>query len=245
MILSSADIIKLRDSGKILSDVLVYCCNQIAAGVTPIEIDAYARKETEKLNAKPAFLGYRGFPASVCISLNDEVVHGIPNSTPFKDGDIVSLDFGVLYKGMYTDAARTVIVGKAKPADTKFVSVCKEACSRGIDVVKPGGRVGDIGEAVQRFVESHGFSVVRALVGHGVGKALHDEPAIPNVGIAGTGPLLHVGMALAIEPMITKGSYEVMTDQNGWTVRTRDHSLASHYENTVLVTKDGYEIITE
>ncbi len=245
MILSSANITTLRQSGKILSDVLVLVQECARVGVTPKEIDAIAKRETEKRKATPAFLGYHGYPASLCVSRNDEVVHGIPDDRPFADGDIVSIDFGVKYKWIYTDAARTIIVGKTSPRKNAFVDVCTQAFFTGVEKVRPGAHIGDIGEAIQKFVESHGYGVVRALVGHGVGKALHEDPVIPNFGIAGTGPVISVGMALAIEPMITVGKFDVMTDANGWTIRTRDHSLASHYENTVLVTKDGYDIITE
>lgn len=245
MILSPKDIATLRVSGQILSEVLSLTIDRAKAGVTPIELDAFAKKETLKRKAEPAFFNYRGYPNSLCVSTNDEVVHGIPTAKPFAQGDIVSIDFGVKYKGIYTDAARTIIIGKAPAKIVTFVDTCRQAFYKGLDTVKPGARVGDIGEAIQRFVEARGYAVVRALVGHGVGKELHEDPVIPNFGIAGTGPILHPGMALAIEPMITVGHYDVITDTSGWTIRTKDHSMAAHYENTLLVTDNGYDIITE
>lgn len=236
----------MREGGRILDDILSLIVDHAGEGVTGLELDALARKETLARNARPAFLGFNGFPSAICVSKNSAVVHGIPSAEPFKEGDLVSLDFGILFKGWYTDAARTVIIGKAQSGRAeKLVNVCEDSFYKGMDVVHGGVHVGDIGSAIQEYVESNGFGVVRSLVGHGVGKSLHEEPRIPNFGMQGTGPILRAGDTIAVEPMITAGSYAVRTARDGWTVETEDGSLAAHYENTIMITDDGYEILTE
>ncbi len=214
-------------------------------GVTTGEIDKYAEKRIKDLGALPAFKGYNGFPGCVCISLNDEVVHGIPSpKRVLKDGDIVGLDFGVIYQGWYGDSARTAVVGKVKPEIQKLVDVTRESLYKGIEQCHEGNRVFDIGHAVQNYVEGFGFSVVREFVGHGIGRALHEDPQIPNYGPKGKGLLLKVGMVLAIEPMINAGGHEVKVLSDGWTAVTVDKSFSAHFEHTVAITPKGPEILT-
>jgi methionyl aminopeptidase len=243
--IKNADEIKsMREGGKILAHVLNTLKSSIKEGISLIELDDIAKKEVTKLGAQPAFLGYSGFPAAICISVNNAVVHGVPNNYIIKSGDIVSLDFGVKYRGMYTDAARTHLVGSDEPAKANFINTTKISLEKGIQVVKEGARIGDISSAIQEFLESAGYGVVRDLIGHGVGKMLHEDPNIPNFGVSGTGPMLKRGMVLAIEPMSTMGGYSVKTAEDGWSILTIDGSLSAHFEDTVLVTKDGSEILT-
>lgn len=234
----------IRESGRILATVLEKIVDFVDVGVTGVEIDNLALKELKKLGGAPAFLGYQGFTASVCISVNDAVVHGIPNNTPFKNGDIVGFDFGVIYKGMITDAARTVIVGESTPELDKLLQATKRSLDDAINAVVDGCSVGDISYAAQQSLDAGGYGIVRDLVGHGVGHSVHEEPEIPNHGTKGTGPKLKSGMTIAIEPMSTLGDYKVVMDPDGWTIRTRDGSLSAHFEDTILVTDDGAEILT-
>lgn len=214
-------------------------------GVSTGELDKYAEKRIKDMGALPAFKGYNGFPGCVCISLNDEVVHGIPSpKRVLKDGDIVGLDFGVIYQGWYGDSARTAVVGKVKPEIQKLVDVTRESLYKGIEQCHEGNRVFDIGHAVQNYVEGFGFSVVREFVGHGIGRALHEDPQIPNYGPKGKGLLLKVGMVLAIEPMINAGGHEVKVLSDGWTAVTVDKSFSAHFEHTVAITPKGPEILT-
>ncbi len=239
------EIAAIRESGRILGTVLNEIVSTVKPGMTGLDIDARARAILEENNATPAFLGYQGFPASICISVNDAVVHGIPNDIPFKDGDIVGFDFGVLYEGMITDAARTVIIGDDTPEKhVKLLQRTQRALDEGIQAIKSGVKVGDVSFAVENYITQFGYGNVRDLVGHGVGHAVHEGPEIPNYGIAGQGPVLKSGMTVAIEPMITLGTHNVVVDPDGWTIRTRDGSLAAHFEDTILVTDDGAEILT-
>lgn len=242
---SETETADIRHSGFLLAQVLELLIEQIGPGVTGLEIDELARTELKKLGGLPAFLGYHGFPASICISVNDAVVHGIPNKKPFENGDVVGLDFGVNYNGMITDAARTIIIGDHR--DKKLAALVKQterSLDLGLEAVRAGASVGDISTAVQKVLDAGGYGIVRDLVGHGVGHNVHEEPEIPNYGHAGMGPKLKSGMTLAIEPMATMGSWQVVMDPDGWTVRTRDGSVAAHFEDTVLVTDDGCEILT-
>ena len=234
----------MRESGKILRDTLLKVEEFIKPGVTTKEIDKFAHRYIVSRGAKPSCLGYMGYPAATCISVNEVVVHGIPGDRVIEDGDIVSVDLCVLYKGMHTDAARTFCVGNVSPELRKLVEVTKESFFEGIKHIKSGSRVGDIGAAVQKYAESFGYGVVRDLQGHGVGCSIHEDPGIPNFGRAGTGEYLKEGMTIAVEPMITLGTYEVYVDEDGWTVSTDDGQPAAHYENTMVVTKDGVEILT-
>lgn len=234
----------MRQSGHMLATVLDILCLDTKPGITTKSLADIAAKELKKLGGEPAFLGYYGFPDVVCISVNDEVVHGIPGNYVVKDGDIVSIDFGVTYKGMITDAARSVVAGSANKSKLKLLSDTKISLDAGIEQLHGGVRVGDISAAVQEVLDGSGLGIVRDLVGHGVGHNLHEEPNIPNYGRAGTGQILQSGMTIAIEPMATNGSHRVYTAADGWTVLTRDGSLAAHFEDTVLITDDGYEILT-
>ncbi len=239
------EIVAIRRSGEILSIILQRITETVKPGMTGIEIDNLAKKSLKEFNASAAFLGYQGFPNTICISVNDAVVHGIPNDIPFKDGDLVGFDFGVEYDGMITDAARTVIIGDDAPGQTrKLLEVTQKSLDMAINTVRNGCSVGDISASAEKPLSDAGFGNVRDLVGHGVGHNVHESPDIPNYGIAGTGPILKTGMTIAIEPMSTLGGYHVVVDPDGWTIRTRDGSLAAHFEDTILVTDDGAEILT-
>jgi len=222
-------------------DVLVAAA---VPGVTTAELDRLAIARTRARGAAPAFLGYCGYPASLCISVNDEIVHGIPSATRrLEEGDIVGLDYGVVLDGWYGDAARTVAVGRVAPAAAQLIAVGREALARAIGAARPGGTLGDIGAAVQRYAEGEGFSVVRDFVGHGIGRRLHEPPHVPNVGTPGAGERLLPGMVLAIEPMLNAGGPEVEQLDDGWTAVTADGSLSAHFEHTVAITENGPEIL--
>ena len=234
----------ITTSGNMLAQVLNLVSNNVAPGITPIDLALLAKKEVKALGGVPAFLGMYGFPDVICISVNDEIVHGIPKNKEIKNGDIVSFDFGVTYNGMITDAARSKIAGKGSPSAERLLKGTLESLDSGISVIKNGVRVGDISNAVEKVLNRYGFGIVRELVGHGVGHELHEDPNIPNYGPAGKGPVLKSGMTIAIEPMTTLGSHDISTDADGWTIRTLDGSLAAHFEDTVLITENSYEILT-
>jgi methionyl aminopeptidase len=235
----------MRKSGAIVAQILQEMIDRVKPGVTTGELDKFAESRTKEFGAVPAFKGYHGFPATVCISVNEEVVHGIPSfKRVLKDGDIVGLDFGVCYEGFYGDSARTVPVGKVSPEAQKLMEVTREALMKGIEQAREGNRVFDIGHAVQNHVERFGYGVVREFVGHGIGRALHEEPQVPNFGPKGKGLLLKAGMVIAIEPMINAGSHEVKVLSDGWTAVTTDRSLSAHFEHTVAITASGPEILT-
>ncbi|MDP3784832.1 MAG: type I methionyl aminopeptidase [bacterium] len=241
----------LREGGRELSAILEELKSAIKAGVRTKELDALAEKLIRANGGVPSFKGYRTFdaaspyPASLCISINDEVVHGIPSQRVFESGDIVGLDIGMKYQGFFTDMAETVAVGKIDKNGEKLIRVTKKALELAISTIKPETRVGDVGEAVQKFAEAEGFGIVRQLVGHGVGAKVHEDPEIPNWGQAGTGPVLKENMVIAIEPMVTEGSFEVYLDKDGWTWKTKDGSRAAHFEHTILVTNNGAEVLTK
>jgi methionyl aminopeptidase len=216
----------------------------VVPGVTTTDIDAVAERLVRDAGAEPAFKGYHGYPATVCASVNEQVVHGIPTARPLAEGDILSLDMGARLDGFFGDCAVTVPVGQVAPAAADLLRVTEEALFHGIDAVKPGARVSDIGAAVEQHVQGHGFSVVREFVGHGIGTSLHEEPQIANYGPAGRGPRLAEGMVLAIEPMVNMGKPAVKVLPDKWTAVTRDGSLSAHFEHTVAVTRDGHEILT-
>ncbi len=238
------EISNIRQSGKMLAQVLVSVEKLITPGLTTQDLNNAAAQELKKLGGEPAFLGYYGFPGVICISVNSEVVHGIPGEYIIKNGDIVSFDFGVKYGGMITDAARTVLVGAHNKSKDNLISGTLESLNAGISKAKNGAKVGDISEAIQEVLDNYGYGIVRDLVGHGVGHELHEEPNIPNYGKAGSGIELKSGMTLAIEPMTTMGSHKVYTAPDGWTILTRDGSLAAHFEDTILITDSGAEILT-
>jgi methionyl aminopeptidase len=241
---SKAEIDKLRRVNQLVGRVLAELRRMAAPGVTTQEIDAFAEAQVRAAGAEPAFKGYHGYPATVCVSVNEQVVHGIPSSRPLVEGDILSIDMGAKLDGFFGDSAVTVPIGRVSPEAEKLLQVTEEALFMGIDAVKPGARVSDIGAAVQRHVEAHGFSVVREFVGHGIGSSLHEEPQIANYGPGGRGPRLSEGMVLAIEPMVNFGEAAVKVLGDGWTAVTRDGSLSAHFEHTVVVTGDGREILT-
>lgn len=212
----------------------------VQSGVRTLELDAAAEAAIRKGGGESAFKGYRGFPRTLCVSVNEEVVHGIPSNRKLKEGDLVSLDLGVKYEGYYADAARSWIVGKGSPEAQRLIRVAREAFLAGVEAVrKDGVRIGDLSWAVQQLVERNDFGVVRDYVGHGIGQAIHEEPQVPNFGKPGQGPKIERGLVLAIEPMVTQGHYAVETLADGWTVVTKDRQLASHYEDTVAFTEEG------
>lgn len=245
VIKSPAEIEKIRAACRIVAEVLEGLRSFVGVGVTTGEIEQFADNRIRARGAVPAFKGYRGYPSSVCVSINEQVVHGIPcKDRSIKNGDIVSVDIGVLLNGFYGDAASTIQVGDVSSAARKLVRVTEEALKKGISQAVAGKRVFDISAAIQAHVEGQGFSVVRAFVGHGIGRSLHEEPQIPNFGKAGQGSRLREGMTLAIEPMVNAGGPEVMILADGWTAVTADHSLSAHFEHTVAVTRNGPEILT-
>ena len=241
---SQAEIERLRRVNQLVATILAELRDMVAPGVTTQQIDELAERRVREAGAVPAFKGYHGYPATVCASVNEQVVHGIPSKRRLVDGDVLSIDMGAQLDGFFGDCAVTVAVGSVPAEAAALLKVTEEALFHGIEAVKPGARVSDIGAAVQRHVEAHGFSVVREFVGHGIGTALHEEPQIANYGPAGRGPRLAEGMVLAIEPMVNLGKAAVKVLGDGWTAVTRDGSLSAHFEHTVVVTRDGCEILT-
>ena len=242
---TDAEIKSMREGGRMLATVLEHLSAYAEVGMTTKELSQYAAQELKALGGKPTIYGYEGFPEPICISVNNAVVHGIPsNSFVLSDGDIVSLDFCVTYRGMITDAARSIIVGTPQPGDEKLLKTTLEALDAGIFAVHGGCKTGDIAAAVQAQLERGGYGIVRDLVGHGVGHQMHEEPNVPNYGRAGSGPKLEAGMTIAIEPMSTRGDWRVRLHPDGWTILTADGSRAAHFEDTVLITSDGAEILT-
>jgi len=244
IIKSDREIATMRQAGRVVATVLETLKSQIRPGMKTRELDVIATRELERMGAKPSFKGYHGFPANVCVSVNDEIVHGIPGERVLEEGDIVSLDFGAIFKGFQGDAARTVGVGKVSPQAEELMGTTEGALNAGIAVACPGARLGDISAAIQQYVESRGFSVVREYTGHGIGREMHEDPQIPNVGIPGTGPMLKKGMALALEPMVNAGDWRTRVGTDGWTVFTADGSLSAHFENTIAITEVGAEVLT-
>ena len=241
---SQSEIEKLRRVNQLVARILAELRRTVAPGVTTHDIDALAERRVREAGAEPAFKGYHGYPATVCASVNEQVVHGIPSSRALVEGDILSIDMGAKLDGFYGDCAVTVPVGSISPEAASLLKVTEEALFRGIAVVKPGARVSDIGAAVQRHVEAQGYSVVREFVGHGIGTALHEEPQVANYGPGGTGPRLSEGMVIAIEPMVNAGKAAVKVLSDGWTAVTVDRSLSAHFEHTVVVTREGTEVLT-
>jgi methionyl aminopeptidase len=242
---SAREIGLMRQAGHILADVMDRLRVSVKAGMSTLEIDEDVEAFIVARGARSAFKGYRGFPATVCVSINEEIVHGIPSARrKIRDGDIVGLDLGCVVDGYYADCAFTLAVGPVPPAVQKLLDVTRESLDLAIKECWPGRRLSDVSHAVQAHVEAHGLSVVRAFVGHGIGRALHEEPQVPNFGDPGRGPQLRPGMVLAIEPMITMGSWEVKILDDGWTAVTKDGSLAAHFEHTVAVTEGEPEVLT-
>jgi len=235
----------MKEAGRITGEALLLAREHVREGVSTKELDTLIREYIERAGAKPSFLGYAGFPASACISINDEVIHGIPSKNRvLQEGDIVKIDVGAFYKGFHGDSARTIPVGRVSDEAMKLIEVTRNSFFAGVDMLKVGNRLGDVGYAIQSCVEKEGFSVVRRYIGHGVGKELHEQPDVPNYGTAGRGTRLCAGMTLAIEPMVNTGSADVYELADGWTVKTVDKGLSAHYENTVALTSDGVLITT-
>lgn len=238
------EIDRMRRAGILAAEALREVARAVRPGVTGAQLDRIGEEFIRDRGGVPSFKGYRGFPASVCISVNDEVVHGIPDGRPLRDSEIVSIDLGAVLDEFHGDIAVTLPVGEVGKELQKLLTVARESLFKGIDAVRPGRWLGDVGVAIQRHAERAGFSVVRDFAGHGIGRHLHEEPQVPNFGEAGTGPVLRAGMTLAIEPMVNLGGYEVFMDEDGWTVRTRDRRPSAHFEHTVAVARDGPEVLT-
>lgn len=236
---SKREIEIIRQAGEILKQVFLKVRPAVVPGVTTEELDRIAEAVIVQAGGKPAFKGYRGFPKTVCISVNEEVVHGIPGSRRLKEGDLVSLDVGAKVDGYFADAARTWPVGNADSKKKLLMDTARESLEAGLAAYKAGCRIGDLSESIQRLIESRGFGVVRDYVGHGIGRAIHEEPQVPNYGRSGHGPRIEPGLVLAIEPMVTEGNYAVETLDDGWTVVTKDRKWASHYEDTIAFTETG------
>ncbi|HET9326627.1 MAG TPA: type I methionyl aminopeptidase [Candidatus Eisenbacteria bacterium] len=235
----------IRAAAQVVARTLQLMHREVRPGVTTIELDRLAEEFIRSHGGRPSFKGYRGFPASICSSVNDQVVHGIPGPRELREGDIVGIDVGVELEGYHGDAAWTFPVGEVSEQAQRLLKVTREALDRGIAQARPGGRIGDISHAVQSHVEAAGFSVVRELVGHGIGREMHEEPQVPNYGAPGRGPRLMVGQVLAIEPMVNIGGAEVVTGSDGWTIATRDGSLSAHFEHTVAVGGTGPVILSD
>jgi methionyl aminopeptidase len=241
---SLKEIQRMKAPCSIVAEVLKIVAEKVSVGITTIELNALAESEVAKRKAKPAFKGYCGYPASLCCSLNNQVVHGIPDARPLQDGDILSLDFGAYCDGFYGDAAVTVPVGTVSDVASKLISATERSLLKAIEKSVTQNRLSDISNAVQTYIESHGFSVVRDFVGHGIGRSLHESPQVPNYGPPNTGPKLRSGMVLAIEPMVNEKSHEVKVLADGWTAVTLDGGLSAHFEHTVAITDNGPEILT-
>ncbi|MDO8614205.1 MAG: type I methionyl aminopeptidase [Dehalococcoidia bacterium] len=245
IILKSRDEISImRESGRILAETLQLLVERLRPGLVEKELDEIVRREFRRRGVTPTFLGYLGYPATVCVSINDEIVHGIPGDREIMDGDVVSIDLGCTYKGFVADSAVTVGVGNVSPAARRLIDVTREALWRGIAVSRAGARVGEIGAAIQGYVEGEGFSVVREYVGHGVGRQMHEDPQVPNYGTPASGPVLRAGMVIAIEPMVNIGDWRTKRDPDNWTVRTIDGTLSAHFEHTLAITEGEPEVLT-
>jgi|TARA_B100000315_G_scaffold257553_1_gene306761 methionyl aminopeptidase len=244
IIKSEREIAAMRQAGRIVATVMKMLKLYLRAGMKTKELDMLAAKELEKLGAKASFKGYRGFPASLCVSINDEIVHGIPGERVLNDGDIVSLDLGAIYNGFQGDGAMTVAVGEISSQARKLVKTTEGALMAGIAVAYPGARLGDVSATIQDYAESRGFSVVREYTGHGIGQEMHEEPQVPNFGRLGEGPELKKGMTLALEPMVNAGDWRTRLGNDHWVVFTADGSLSAHFEHTILVTDGEPEVLT-
>lgn len=242
---SKKDVEKLRTAGRILAGIMQRLRESLRAGVTTKEIDQTAEELIRKEDAVSAFKGYKGFPANICASINEEIVHGIPGNRRIKEGDIISLDLGINYKGYFSDLAITVAMGQVNSLAEKLIEVTRIALYEGIKQARLNNHVSDISYAIQSYVEKHGFSVVRQFVGHGIGYSLHEEPEIPNFGLPHKGDILKNGMVFAIEPMVNIGTWEAEILDNGWTAVTKDRRLSAHFEHTVVITENGPEILTK
>jgi methionyl aminopeptidase len=241
---SEPEIELMRRAGQIVATVLEKLKAEVSAGITTLELDAIAVKEVARLGGIPSFKGYRGYPASICVSVNEEIVHGIPDGRALNDGDLVSIDFGAIYQGFHGDAALTVGVGKLDSKADELMRTTEDALREGISAALPGARLGDVSHAIQRCAEAKGFSVIREYTGHGIGREMHEDPQIRNFGTPGQGPLLKKGMTLALEPMVSMGDWQTTVARNRWTVSTLDGSLAAHFEHSIAITDGAARVLT-
>jgi len=244
VIKSEQEIALMRRAGQIVAAVLEKLKSEVRPGVTTRDLDNTAVKEVTRLGGIASFKGYRGYPASICVSVNDEIVHGIPDQRVLKTGDVVSIDFGAIYRGFQGDAALTVGVGKLDAKAEALIGTTEGALRAGIAASRPGARLGDVSRAIQDYVESRGFAVIREYTGHGIGREMHEDPQIPNFGIGGQGPVLKKGMTFALEPMVTMGDWHTKVGSNNWTVSTLDGSLAAHFEHTIAITDEAAMVLT-
>jgi len=244
IIKSKEEIAAMRQAGRIVATILAILSEQVRPGIKTKKLDVVAARELQKLGAKPSFKGYRGFPANLCVSVNDEIVHGIPGEKVLEEGDIVSLDFGAIFMGFQGDAAVTMGVGEISPQAKQLVETTEGALKAGIAVAYPGAGMGDISAAIQTYAESRGYSVVREYTGHGIGREMHEEPQIPNFGLPGAGPVLRKGMTFALEPMVNAGDWHTCLGSDHWTVFTADGSLSAHFEHTIAITDGEPEVLT-
>ncbi|MDD5082086.1 MAG: type I methionyl aminopeptidase [Dehalococcoidales bacterium] len=244
IIKSDEEIAAMRRAGRVVATVLKTLSQQVRPGMKTKELDIVATRELERLGAKSSFKGYRGFPATLCVSVNDEIVHGIPGERTLNEGDIVSLDFGAIVMGFQGDAAVTVGVGEISPQARRLMETTEQALMAGIAAACVRGRLGDISAAIQNAAESRGFSIVREYTGHGIGRAMHEDPLVPNFGLPGQGPVLKKGMTFALEPMVSTGDWHTRLEKDNWTVRTADGSLAAHFEHTIAITNGEPEVLT-
>lgn len=243
---NAAQLAEMKEAGRITGEALLVARDMIREGVSTKALDDAIRHHIEKCGARPSFLGYAGFPGSACISINDEIIHGIPSKHRYlQEGDIVKIDVGAFYHGFHGDSANTFGVGKISKDAEHLIAVTRESFYRGVAQIREGARLGDIGAAIQQYVESNGYSVVRKYVGHGVGHELHEAPDVPNYGTPGRGVRLYPGMTIAIEPMVNIGTYQVVEMPDGWTVKTADGSLSAHYEHTIAVAPQGVHLLTK
>ncbi|HEX9756757.1 MAG TPA: type I methionyl aminopeptidase [Nitrospiria bacterium] len=246
IILKSGDEIeKMTSASKIVAEVLLTLKEMVAPGVTTLDLDRVAEEKIKNLGGTPAFKGYRGFPSTLCVSVNDQVVHGIPSRRVLKDGDIIGLDLGAIWEGYFGDSAMTLPVGGVNQEVQRLMDVTRQSLYEGIQQIRNEGRLSDVSHAIQTCVEKSGFSVVRDFVGHGIGRSLHEEPQVPNFGKPDSGPRLKIGMVLAVEPMVNAGTYHVKVLEDQWTVVTEDGSLSAHFEHTIALTEFGAKILTE
>jgi len=244
IIKSDQEIEIMQQAGRIVATVLQMLISYVKPGIKTEELDAIAARELERLGAKPSFKGYRGFPANLCASVNNEIVHGIPGEQVLHEGDIISLDLGAIFKGFQSDAAVTVGVGEISPQTRRLIETTEGTLKATFAVAYPGARLGDISAAIQHYAESRGYSVVREYCGHGIGREMHEEPQVSNFGLPGTGPVLKKGMTLALEPMVNVGDWRTKLDSNQWTVLTADGSLSAHFEHTIAITDNEPKVLT-
>lgn len=235
----------IKASAKILSQTLEYLESLVKPGITPLQLDQTAEQKIRSLGAEPAFKGFHGFPSTLCTSVNDTVVHGIPNKKPLKEGDIITIDCGVLYKGMYSDSAITVAVGQLTPEAQEFIDYNKQTLYQAIQMIKPGLLTGDLGQFIQERTESKGYHIFHDLIGHGIGKTLHEKPEVPNFGNPGKGAKLKAGMTICVEPIIGISTGEFVELSDGWTLKAKDHGLTCQHEHTILITETGCEVLTQ